>query len=149
MGEALINLGHRCVEKRCEGREQTWSNEALSKVGEDLAGFGWNGAQGRGEGAQYLTRSSGSVRGYDGRSFPVPVQRFYGEGEERTAIRFPAGTGYPNRGSDHWGMVFMLMNHRSASQTVSHATRTNARRRTHRAYAPRTWILPARGTMPP
>jgi len=64
----LINLGHRCVEKRCDGPEQTWINEALSKVAEDLAGFGWNGAQGRGEGAQYLTRSSGSVRGYDGRS---------------------------------------------------------------------------------
>jgi hypothetical protein len=57
-------------------------------------------------------------RGYDGRSFPVPVQRFYGEGEERTAIQFPAGTGYPNRGSDRWGMVFMLMNHRQTSQTV-------------------------------
>src|SRR2546421_592575 len=57
-------------------------------------------------------------RGYDGRSFPVPVQRFYGEGEERTAIQFPVGTGYPNRGSDRWGMVFMLMNHRQASQTV-------------------------------
>lgn len=64
----LINLGHRCVEKRCDGPEDTWINEALSKVAEDLAGFGWNGAQGRGEGAQYLTRSSGSVRGYDGRS---------------------------------------------------------------------------------
>jgi hypothetical protein len=64
----LINLGHRCVERNCDGPEETWINEALSKVAEDLAGFGWNGAQGRAEGAQYLQRSSGEVRGYDGRS---------------------------------------------------------------------------------
>jgi hypothetical protein len=57
-------------------------------------------------------------RGYDGHAFPVPVQRFYGLGEERTVIQLPVGTGYPNRGSDHWGMVFMLMNHRNVSQTV-------------------------------
>jgi hypothetical protein len=57
-------------------------------------------------------------RGYDGRALPVPVQRFYGLGEERTIIQLPPGTGYPNRGSDHWGMVFMLMNHRNVRQTV-------------------------------
>ena len=64
----LLNLGHRCVERRCEGGEVTWINEALSKVAEDLAGYGWNGALGRSEGAAYLSRSDGDLRGYDGRS---------------------------------------------------------------------------------
>ena len=64
----LLNLGHRCVEQRCSGAEDTWINEALSKVAEDLAGYGWNGALGRSEGAAYLSRSDGDLRGYDGRS---------------------------------------------------------------------------------
>ena len=64
----LLNLGHRCVEQRCSGGEDTWINEALSKVAEDLAGYGWNGPLGRSEGAAYLSRSEGELRGYDGRS---------------------------------------------------------------------------------
>src|SRR5207237_7066327 len=51
-----------------DGPEQTWINEALSKVAEDLAGYGWNGAGGRAEGAAYLRRAEGQLRGYDGRS---------------------------------------------------------------------------------
>src|SRR5207237_6946674 len=51
-----------------DGPEQTWINEALSKVAEDLAGYGWNGAGGRAEGAAYLRRAEGHLRGYDGRS---------------------------------------------------------------------------------
>lgn len=64
----LLNLGHRCVERRCSSGEDTWINEALSKLAEDLAGYGWNGALGRSEGAAYLSRSDGDLRGYDGRS---------------------------------------------------------------------------------
>lgn len=64
----LLNFGHRCVERACEGPEETWINEALSKVAEDVAGFGWNASGGRAEGAAYLGRDEGSVRGYDGRS---------------------------------------------------------------------------------
>ena len=64
----LLNLGHRCVERRCAGGEETWINEALSKVAEDLAGYGWNGAPGRSEGAAYLSLNDGALRGYDGRS---------------------------------------------------------------------------------
>ena len=64
----LINLNQRCLLRRCSGPEDTWINEGLSKVAEDLAGFGWNGGQGRWEGAQYLLRSGGTLRGYDGRS---------------------------------------------------------------------------------
>jgi hypothetical protein len=59
----LVNLGRRCVERSCGGPEDTWINEALSKVAEDLAGYGWNGPQGRAEGALYLSRLS-----YEGRS---------------------------------------------------------------------------------
>ena len=59
----LLNLGHRCVEKSCDGPEVTWINEALSKVAEDLAGYGWNSSIGRSEGAAYLERGA-----YDGRS---------------------------------------------------------------------------------
>jgi len=64
----LLNFAHRCVERSCDGPEETWINEALSKVAEDLAGFGWNAAAGRAEGAAYLRRADGQLRGYDGRS---------------------------------------------------------------------------------
>jgi plastocyanin len=55
---------------------------------------------------------------YDGRILSYPVERFYAEGEERTTIQFPAGYGYPNRGTDRWGLVYMLMNHKPAPETV-------------------------------
>ena len=57
--------------------------------------------------------------GYDGRASLFPTQRFYAEGEERTAIVLPPGYGYPNRATDHWGMLFMLMNHRPVAETVT------------------------------
>src|SRR4051812_21274269 len=56
--------------------------------------------------------------GYDGKSVGLPVERFFAEGEERTTIRFPSGYGYPNRGSDRWGLVYMLMNHKPATFTA-------------------------------
>jgi hypothetical protein len=64
----LISLNQRCLLRRCSGSEATWINEGLSKLAEDLAGFGWNSSQGRSEGSMYLTRSAGQVRGYTGRS---------------------------------------------------------------------------------
>jgi len=64
----LINLNQRCLLRSCAGSEETWLNEGLSKVAEDLAGFGWNGPSGRSEGAQYLARGGDQLRGYDGRS---------------------------------------------------------------------------------
>lgn len=39
------------------------------------------------------------------------TERFYAEGEERTQLRLPPGYGYPNRGTDRWGLLYMLMNH--------------------------------------
>jgi hypothetical protein len=56
--------------------------------------------------------------GYDGKTYPAFAERFYGLGEERATITFPAGYGYPNRATDQWGMVYMLMNHRSVRDTV-------------------------------
>jgi hypothetical protein len=56
--------------------------------------------------------------GYDGRARPAFAERFYGLGEERTEIAFPPGYGYPNRSSDLWGLVYMLMNHRDVRDTV-------------------------------
>jgi hypothetical protein len=64
----LLNFAHRCVQRPCDGPEETWINEALSKVAEDLAGYGWNLAGGRAEGAAYLGHPGGAMRGYDGRS---------------------------------------------------------------------------------
>jgi hypothetical protein len=64
----LINLNQRCLVRSCSGSEATWINEGLSKVAEDLAGFGWNSSQGRSEGSMYLTRATGQIRGYTGRS---------------------------------------------------------------------------------
>jgi hypothetical protein len=92
----LLNLGHRCVEKSCEGIQDTWLNEGLSKVAEDLAGYGWNSEIGRGEGARYLARaaSDATVRGYDGRSLTVwegdPIGNYQGA---HSFLRFFADRG--------------------------------------------------------
>lgn len=64
----LINFARRCVLRSCDGPEAVWINEALSKVAEDVAGYGWNGPGGRAEGAAYLGHGVGDLRGYDGRS---------------------------------------------------------------------------------
>jgi hypothetical protein len=55
---------------------------------------------------------------YDGRWGSFAVERFYGAGEERATLDLPDGYGYPNRGSDHWGLVYMLMNHKPVTRTV-------------------------------
>jgi hypothetical protein len=57
-------------------------------------------------------------RDYEGRRVPVPVERFYGAGEERAKLDLPHGYGYPNRGTDRWGLVYMLMNHKPLPRTV-------------------------------
>ena len=41
-----------------------------------------------------------------------PAERFFAEGEERLAMRIPPGYGYPNRATDRWGLLYMLMNHK-------------------------------------
>jgi hypothetical protein len=45
------------------------------------------------------------------------AERFYAEGEERMAFALPPGYGYPNKGSDRWGLLYMLMNHRKETLT--------------------------------
>ena len=55
---------------------------------------------------------------YDRRPSPLPAERFFGAGEEHMELHLPNGYGYPNRGTDIWGLVYMLMNHRNAAATV-------------------------------
>jgi plastocyanin len=45
------------------------------------------------------------------------TQRFYAEGEERTQLRLPAGYGLPNKASDRWYLLYMLMNHKPKTLT--------------------------------
>ena len=40
------------------------------------------------------------------------AERFFAEGEERLALSLPRGYGYANRGTDRWGLLYMLMNHK-------------------------------------
>lgn len=47
-----------------------------------------------------------------------PYQPFYGDGEERAKMELPPGYGYPTRAADRWAIVWMLMNHRNASDRV-------------------------------
>lgn len=49
----------------------------------------------------------------------IPAQRFYAEGEEHFRMALPDGVGYPNRASDRWGMLTMLMNHHDVGMKVS------------------------------
>ncbi len=48
----------------------------------------------------------------------VRAERFYAEGEEHFSLALPNGYGYPNRASDLWGLVAMLMNHNARPSTV-------------------------------
>jgi plastocyanin len=56
--------------------------------------------------------------GYDGKRSPIPAQRFYAEGEEHYSMSLPDGYGYPNRATDTWGLLYMLMNHHDRASTV-------------------------------
>jgi len=55
-----------------------------------------------------------SILGFDGMSsFVNAPERFYGAGEERAKMVLPEGYGYPVRPNDLWGLIYMVMNHRS------------------------------------
>jgi Stress up-regulated Nod 19 len=45
-------------------------------------------------------------------------ERFFAAGDERTAIAFPAGYGYPVRWYDSWNLLVDLMNHSTSAKTV-------------------------------
>jgi hypothetical protein len=45
-------------------------------------------------------------------------ERFFASGNERTAIKFPAGYGYRVRWYDAWHMLAELMNHTTSAKTV-------------------------------
>ena len=69
-----------------------------------------------------------SITDFDGRTSNLFAERFYAEGEEHAVLSLPEPFGYPNRASDQWGLVYMLMNHRARDSvvqvqyTVSYAT---------------------------
>ena len=61
--------------------------------------------------------------GFDGRDNfgNFAPQRFYAAGEERAKMSLPDGYGYPLSSNDNWGIVAMVMNHRSlADQAQIH-----------------------------
>ena len=70
--------------------------------------------------AKVLVPDYTCARFYDFQGAPsqFPAERFFGAGEEHMELRLPEGYGYPNRASDIWGLVYMLMNHRNAASTV-------------------------------
>jgi len=58
------------------------------------------------------------IEDYSGMPAPFQAERFYAEGEERFSLTLPEGYGYPNRGQDAWGLLYMLMNHHPHSMVV-------------------------------
>jgi hypothetical protein len=58
------------------------------------------------------------IEDYSGNTSSLQAQRFYAEGEEHFALSLPEGYGYPNRGSDTWGLLYMLMNHHPHTMVV-------------------------------
>jgi hypothetical protein len=69
-----------------------------------------------------------SVTDLDGNTSNLRAERFYAEGEEHAELSLPEPFGYPNRGSDLWGLLYMVMNHHARDSivqiryTVSYAT---------------------------
>ena len=60
----------------------------------------------------------GVIEDYSGDISNLRAERFYAEGEEHFALSLPEGYGYPNRGQDTWGLLYMLMNHHPHSMAV-------------------------------
>jgi hypothetical protein len=59
-----------------------------------------------------------AIEDYTGEPAPFQAQRFYAEGEENFSLSLPDGYGYPNRGQDIWGLLYMLMNHHPHTMVV-------------------------------
>lgn len=59
-----------------------------------------------------------AIEDYTGKPAPFQVERFYAEGEEHSSLALPEGFGYPNRGQDAWGLLYMLMNHHERTSVV-------------------------------
>jgi hypothetical protein len=57
-------------------------------------------------------------RDASGRVSPIPVERFYGAGEERFRLSLPTGYGYPSSTANPWALLYMLMNHSTRTQRV-------------------------------
>jgi hypothetical protein len=57
-------------------------------------------------------------KGLNNFSVPALADRFYAAGEERNKLRLPPGYGYPVKGQDNWVLLWMLMSHRQAEDSV-------------------------------
>lgn len=66
----LINFNQHCLARTCTTLEDTWINEGLSMVAEEIGGFGWNDSTGRSQGARYMdrNRTTSGIESYDRRS---------------------------------------------------------------------------------
>jgi plastocyanin len=59
-----------------------------------------------------------SMTDLDNKPTGLVAERFYAEGEEHAQVALPAPFGYPNRASDSWGLIYMLMNHHTRNWVV-------------------------------
>jgi plastocyanin len=59
-----------------------------------------------------------STTDLDNKPSGLVAERFYAEGEEHAQLALPPPFGYPNRASDSWGLVYMLMNHHTRNWLV-------------------------------
>jgi hypothetical protein len=63
-----------------------------------------------------------TIGDYSGEVSQLRAERFYAEGEEHFALALPQGYGYPNRATDTWGLLYMLMNHHPHSMVCGFNT---------------------------
>lgn len=58
--------------------------------------------------------------GFDSQSsgYGFAPQRFFAAGEERAKLAMPPGYGYPMAANAYWGMTYMVMNHRNATDNA-------------------------------
>lgn len=64
----LINFNQHVFVHQGGTLEDTWINEGLSMVAEEIGGYGWNIDKGRRTGALYMDRLTGANLSYNGRS---------------------------------------------------------------------------------
>ncbi|MDP9189116.1 MAG: hypothetical protein M3O25_07695 [Actinomycetota bacterium] len=59
-----------------------------------------------------------TVTGWDSQPGGLLRERFFAAGEERAKISMPSGYGYKTNSSNLWAMLYMVMNHRQATDSA-------------------------------
>ena len=67
---------------------------------------------------QKLDKTCQSFLNWDTKTVLPAAQRFYAAGEERAKMSLPDGYGLPQASSDTWGVLYMVMNHRGATDNA-------------------------------